>query len=129
MTQALYGHEAILTYDGNLTTNIDVVLKNDLKIGSYENKIIYNNIDQSVLWMTDNFDKTAEGWSDMRTSVCGTSSDYFLGGPCIFSKQPVTKLYTNIPPHEMLLVSFNFHFIDDWEGETATLKLDSGVVW
>lgn len=91
--------------------------------------MIYNEIDQPIIWFVDNFDKEVEGWNDLRTSVCGTSTDYFLGGPCFFSNKPIMKKYEGIPKHTALMVSFNFHFIDDWEGEIATLKLDSEVVW
>lgn len=27
------------------------------------------------------------------------------------------------------MIKFNFHFIDDWNGETAFAKIDSNIFW
>jgi hypothetical protein len=98
-------------------------------MASFDSRIEYNGINQMVLLSIDGFDQQVDGWSDSRTSLCGTSSNKFLGGPCLFSKMPVTRIYEDLPEHEQLLITYNFHFFDEWEGEYASLMVDGSEVW
>jgi len=43
--------------------------------------------------------------------------------------RPVHTTFRNLPPHSQVRVTATVHFIDDWQGETAYLKLADGYVW
>ena len=79
--------------------------------------------------MFDDFNSFFEGWSDMRVTNCGILNDRFLGGPCQFSNNIVSKTYKNLPEHNTLIITFNYHFFDDWIGEYGTLIIDGKLVW
>jgi len=44
-------------------------------------------------------------------------------------KAPITYTYENLPPHTQVRISATVHIIDDWQGETAYLKLNDEYVW
>jgi hypothetical protein len=76
-----------------------------------------------------NSQEDIKGWNFVSTSYCGSSSDLFLGGHCLLSNQIVKKTYNDLPKHTRVLVTANVHFIDDWQGETAYVKIDDKVAW
>jgi len=73
----------------------------------------------------DDFSKPVVGWSHTSTSSCGGVT--MLGGYCKFAAGDVTKTVSNLPAHSQLRVQATFHFIDRWVGETAFLKMNTGV--
>lgn len=76
---------------------------------------------------------TAVGWSRPDVSTCGGVN--MLGGYCKFGQGEVTKSFGPLPKHNQLRIKGTYHFIDQWVGESAYLKLDVGrdggptVVW
>jgi len=45
------------------------------------------------------------------------------------SKKSVATAYENIPAHTQLRIVATVHFIDDWQGETAFLKINDHYMW
>lgn len=43
--------------------------------------------------------------------------------------QPLAKLYTGLPAHSHVRITATAHFVDDWQGETAFLKVNDHIVW
>ena len=41
----------------------------------------------------------------------------------------MSKTFQNLPEHDRVRVRFNVNFIDRWEGEYLTLKVDDKLVW
>ena len=76
------------------------------------------------------------GWSKEKLSTCGTNDNMFLGGHCNFAGEEVSKNYSNLPQHTMVIkliikvrVTANFHFFDKWEGEEGYLKFNNEIIW
>lgn len=75
----------------------------------------------------------APGWSRPVVSQC--AGLHMLGGYCKFSSGEVNKTFSGLPPHSLLRVVANYHFIDRWIGESGYMKLNIGqdgcpvVVW
>lgn len=84
---------------------------------------------QFVLVAADDFEETTVGWSKKDRSVCGSSPDFFLGGPCKFADTQSSKTYENLPPHKMIRITARYHFFDRWEGEYGIMKVDGRTVW
>ncbi|CAD8056171.1 unnamed protein product [Paramecium sonneborni] len=100
-----------------------------VKIVDPENKFYFRDLQQPMLFVLDDFEIPLDGWSDTRVSQCQTIQNYFLGGPCYFSNNTVSKTFVGLPSHEYITISFNFHFIDQWQGEIAQLRVDKLIVW
>jgi len=66
----------------------------------------------------------APGWSRRVVSQC--AGIHMLGGYCKFSSGEVNKTFSALPPHSMLRVVANFHFIDRWIGESGYMKMNIG---
>ena len=81
-------------------------------------------INQWKLIYEENFDESIEGWSNKTVSKCNGIT--MLGGYCIFSKGETEKIYDKLPEHNMIRIQANFHFIDNWNGESGYLKIDNG---
>jgi hypothetical protein len=43
--------------------------------------------------------------------------------------QPIAKIYTGLPDHSHVRIVATAHFVDDWQGETAILKVNDQIVW
>eukprot|EP00298_Acanthocystis_sp_HF-20_P022703 c30798_g1_i1.p1 GENE.c30798_g1_i1~~c30798_g1_i1.p1 ORF type:complete len:276 (-),score=103.53 c30798_g1_i1:45-872(-) len=83
----------------------------------------------------DTFINGTDGWSaqtgpELTTSRCGGLT--VLGGACQTSSQTVSKTY-NLPKHAQVQVTARFHFIDNWDDDTAWMKLSTAngdsVMW
>jgi len=83
----------------------------------------------------DTFINGTGGWTvnsgpDVTTSTCGGLS--LLGGPCQTSSQTVSKTY-QLPKHAQVQVSARFHFLDNWDDDTAWMQLSTSsgnaVMW
>ena len=55
--------------------------------------------------------------------------NHFLGGHCKTSSHSLFKTFNNLPEHTEIRVKARFHFIDQWNGENAYLKVDGGYAW
>ena len=53
-----------------------------------------------------------------------------MGGHCQLSNQQVFTVIKGLPEdHSQVRVQANLHFIDDWQGESASIKIDGSPVW
>lgn len=85
-----------------------------------------------LLHMED-FENSHAGW-DLQgginfqggpVSMCGGVS--MLGGFKKFSQTTAKKAFGNLPPHKKVRVKANFHFIDNWGGETGYMQANVGT--
>ena len=75
-------------------------------------------------------EKSLDGWSDKRTSHCLQNiNNKHLGGHCNFSFNEVSKTYENLTNHKELRVNALFHMLDEWNGESAYMKINGKIVW
>ena len=81
-------------------------------------------INQWKLIYEENFEESIEGWSNNTISKCNGIT--MLGGYCIFSKGETEKIYDKLPEHSMIRIQANYHFIDNWNGESGYLKINNG---
>lgn len=86
-----------------------------------------DGVRQWKLVKQEQFDVSAEGWSNTSTTACGGYQ--MLGGYRMFAGGEVKKTFENLPAHKMLRVVANFHFIDAWTGEYAYSRVDDNYVW
>jgi len=84
--------------------------------------------------ISDVFAGGLRGWqlqnvpSGAITSACGATS--VLGGFLIAAKGAVAKkIFTKIPAHSHLIVSFTFYFIANWDSKYAKLNIEGIQVW
>jgi hypothetical protein len=90
--------------------------------------IVLGGVKQWRLVRHEHFDQGAEGWSLLQTSSCA-GRDSFLGGHCHIGAGEVSKTFDKLPPHSQVRVTGRYHFIDNWQGETAFLKLGEKYAW
>lgn len=100
------------------------------------------NVVQWALVQSEDFADGALGWGESCVLTCSTSTHKadgdclagsitpcggvrMLGGYEMFSKGQVSKRYTKLRSHSEIRITANFHFIDDWEGETAYMMTGS----
>eukprot|EP00164_Ancoracysta_twista_P003875 GFYU01005197.1.p1 GENE.GFYU01005197.1~~GFYU01005197.1.p1 ORF type:complete len:461 (-),score=95.69 GFYU01005197.1:324-1619(-) len=92
-----------------------------------------HGVKQWTLIAHHSFDQGSQGWIDVDTSeavettVCGGM--HLLGGFCKLSKHTVSMTFAGLPPHSHIRVQANFHYIDQWQGNTAFAKLDDKQMW
>ncbi|CAD2094904.1 conserved Plasmodium protein, unknown function [Plasmodium vinckei lentum] len=94
--------------------NIDGALK--IKNVPQFNMIIhesFSNNSNTKGWVGENFDNF--------TSKCGGIN--LLGGYGKLSKGKISKTFEDIPSHIQIRIKSNFHFIDNWDNQTAYLKI------
>jgi len=89
----------------------------------------YKGVDQWLLAESEDFSGGASGWSNDSISSCGLESKKMLGGYPKFAAGEVHKTYTGLPPHTSVRIKANYHFIDEWSGETAYAKIDHRIAW
>jgi hypothetical protein len=118
-------HEG-LTFHTPLTINSESL---DLLMTYQQSSITYENNEQWSLFSLDDFQGSAIGWSKEKLSTCGANDNMFLGGHCNFGGEEVNKNFTNLPPHNYIKITANFHFFDKWDGEEAFMSFDSIPVW
>jgi len=108
--------------------NIDTE-KLDLVMTYEKSNLNMYGLDQFTMIHFDDFQGSALGWSKEKLSTCGTNDNMFLGGHCNFGAEEVHKNFTNLPSHEIIRITANFHFFDKWEGEESFMYLDGIPVW
>ena len=71
----------------------------------------------------------ADDWRGGAHHSCSGSG--VLLGPCGHAGRApeVSRVVDGLPPHERLMLSASFMFIDDWRGEHAYATLDGAPVW
>jgi len=87
------------------TNNLDFLL-------TFKNSNIkFEGVNQWTMLYFDDFQGSAQGWSKNKISTCGTNDNMFLGGHCNFGADEVSKSYTDLPEHKMVLFnSFNLSY-------------------
>ncbi|CRG97908.1 conserved Plasmodium protein, unknown function [Plasmodium gallinaceum] len=73
----------------------------------------FSNSSNTKGWIGENFDSF--------TSICGGIN--LLGGYGKLSKGKIYKIFENIPTHTQVRIKSNFHFIDNWNNQTAYMKI------
>jgi hypothetical protein len=81
-------------------------------------------------WLTvfhDSYSNGTDGWTikngpPLETSTCGGVT--LIGGPCKTSSHVVTKTY-ELPRHAQVQITARFHFIDNWDDDTAWMSLST----
>lgn len=94
-----------------------------------DGSVNYMGVEQWFLAAIEDFNQGASGWTNSSTSSCGNPEKMILGGCGKFAGGEVSKTYFSLPAHDLVRVRANFHFIDQWGGETAFLKLQDFFVW
>jgi len=101
-------------------------------------EVVVRGVKQWALVRHDHFQTpdSIDGWrlvgtnEPLPTGSCGSGSgDSFLGGHCQLANGPARKVFTHLPPHTHLRVTARYHFIDNWNGETAFAQVDQHFVW
>lgn len=124
--------EKILEINGLNQINVNTHLKIDAKNIDFKVKDSQFEMEGASQWQLvylDDFEQNANGWSNTTRSTCGNNKNKFLGGPCVFSKEEIEKIYKDLPEHKMIKITGNFHFFDKWEGESAYMKFNDQKVW
>jgi len=83
-------------------------------------------------WLTvfqDSFTNGTNGWTalsgpPLQTSTCGGVT--LLGGSCKTSNHVISKTY-QLPKHAQVQVTARFHFIDNWDDDTAWMSLSTST--
>jgi len=105
-------------------------------------EVVVSGVKQWRLVRHDSFEKEtadrdpAEGWSLAELSSCSrdltrdqSQVDHFLGGHCNMAAGELKKRFDQLPPHKQVRLAARYHMIDDWQGETAFLKIGEQFVW
>ena len=126
-----HNEETLLLYDApgdSLSTNYNVVVNQDITINDFQYDFSFKGVRQWKLFHFEDFQGQHQGWSHETVSNCGVDQNLFLGGHCNFAKEAVTKTFI-LPKHEVIKIKFNYHFIDEWTGETGFALLDGLLIW
>ena len=109
-----------------------ITFYNDLKINSStiefalnNEKIKNHNEKQFILFSSEDFNFSND-WNT-KTSKCGLNT--ILGGYCILSHNEIKKKYKINTIFSEIKINVNFDFFDNWEGESAYMKINEKVVW
>jgi len=127
-------NQNIIDYDretDSLTLPSEVVeVKGNLEANDTKYlQILYDNVNQWKLYTFEDFQGVVSGWNSTAVSSCPPSSNKFLGGNCNFAGINVTNKWSSLPAHRMVKVTFNFHFLDDWNGESGYVLLNDNIYW
>jgi hypothetical protein len=114
----------ILSVTNDLSTTLqgNTIIANSLSVTG---DVKYNGVRQWKLNRHDSFHKnnTSLNWSYEKTTECNHHK--ILGGYCQTTKKEIIKEFNNLPPHSMVRIEANFHFLGTWESHTGYLKYDS----
>jgi len=120
-----------------VNSNGDVIAKTQvLAAGSLhaDKGFIVNDVAQWRLVASEDFasngvsgfiqDTQKNALSSLETTiVCGV---HMVGGVDLTSVQTISKTYQNLPKHDQIMVKAVFNFIDDWQGESGFMQLNTG---
>ncbi len=76
----------------------------------------------------DDFDDGVDGWSSSTLSepICGSDPMLVL----VANEGAIaSKTYSALPAHTHVRVQATAYFVDDWQGESAAIKLDGQFAW
>mmetsp|Transcript_67366 Transcript_67366/g.78156 ORF Transcript_67366/g.78156 Transcript_67366/m.78156 type:complete len:262 (+) Transcript_67366:42-827(+) len=114
-----------------LESDYSLELGSNVALASGANNIQFQGFNQWKLWVDDDFEdgESREGWSQAQIATCGYSPNTFLGGHCNFGSQTASKTYSGLPAHTKVKLTFNYHFFDEWTGQTAWAQIGGQYVW
>lgn len=115
-------HESITFY------NDLIINSSTIEFALNSENIENHNEKQFILHSFEDFndDKIENEWK-IKTSKCGMNR--ILGGYCILSHNEITKKYKIDRKFSEIKINVNFDFFDNWEGESAYMKINDKVVW
>jgi len=128
------GSNNVLYYNASTDTiasDYNLILGSNIALSQGSNNFQFQGFNQWKLWVDDDFEdgETREGWSQAQIATCGYSPNTFLGGHCNFASQTAEKTYSNLPAHTKVKLTFNYHFFDEWTGQTAWAQIGGQYVW
>jgi len=84
-------------------------------------------------WAIPSVPSAAAAAEPVAVSTCTATGpnalDRFLGGHCVLANGPVQKRFEHLPRHSQVRITGRVHFLDNWRGETAYLKVDQAIGW
>ena len=89
------------------------------------NKFKYIQQSQFKLVVHDTFmfnNTIYNGWNYTVITKCGSFYSIF-GGNCQLASNEINREITSLPPHKIIKIEVNYHFIGNWQGETGYLRL------
>lgn len=132
MTATNLATSYISSTSGSIVIDADLVITSNTPVEStafLAEDIVIGGVKQWKMVRHENFEEGAEGWSLLETSSCSPNGDRFLGGHCNAAHGSIRKTFDKLPAHKQLRVTARYHFIDNWQGETAFLQLGNKYVW
>lgn len=84
----------------------------------------FNDVNQWKMVKNDYFGKnmTSLEWNHDIITECSVHK--MLGGHCQVSNKELIKEYKNLPPHTMVRIEANYHFMGRWDSNSGYLKVD-----
>jgi len=118
-----------VTPTGAVSLQEQVLTTANLNVGATFTR---SGVRQWQLVQVETFDGArADGWSVDRVTVCGGAT--MVGGYCELSSESTAKTFAALPPHSQVRIVATYHFIDQWQGESAFMRSEVGgnlaIVW
>jgi len=130
------GHHDVMSIspEGHVTVSTEVFSAENLVASSFS----LAGVPQWTMASLDEFSATKPdkaGWfaGDTANPTVKCGGLEILTGPSGSAKVPnldsFSKHFENLPKHSQVRIQATVHFIDDWQGETAYMKVNNHVVW
>eukprot|EP00742_Colponemidia_sp_Colp-10_P000217 GILJ01000245.1.p1 GENE.GILJ01000245.1~~GILJ01000245.1.p1 ORF type:complete len:317 (-),score=49.80 GILJ01000245.1:142-1092(-) len=116
---------------GTVTVDGDLSITSVIASSVSASFLQMNGVVQWQLASHDDFDSLSSqvGWSRPDVSSCPGSPNKFLGGHCKFSSDEISKTYKGLAAHSSVRITARFHMLDNWNGESAFMKINGQTVW
>jgi len=130
-----YQEEDVMSID----TNGNVVFRADVMGRRFQaDDLILGKVPQWKMVALEIFSRKSPvdlGWfaGDLNTPTLNCSGLVLVTGATgpqkVAGMDSYVKHYEALPPHDQIRIQATVHFIDDWQGETAYMKLGEAYVW
>jgi hypothetical protein len=131
-----YQEEDIMSIDpeGNVVFRTDSLMARRLEADD----LVLGKVPQFKMVALEMFARTSpvnSGWfaGDLNTPTINCSGLVIVTGASgpqkVSGMDSYVKHYEALPPHDQVRIQATVHFIDDWQGETAYMKLGDSYVW
>lgn len=117
--------QPMLVIDNHQTVSIHMP-KLSVRSVDFGGDLVVQGVSQfKMIWREDFLD--ARGWSGTvgKIGVSTCAGIPMLGGYKLFGRGMVQKTFIELPVHRELRIRANFHFLDQWTGESGYMKLNS----
>lgn len=94
----------------------------------FEGDLVVQGVSQfKMIWREDFQDH--RGWTGSvdKIGISTCAGIPMLGGYKLFGRGSVQKTFIELPVHRELRIKANFHFLDQWTGESGYMKLNSSA--